>query len=83
MNYDNQLHELTEWQKMRSGQLYDWTDPEIDSSLRRSRLACERFNRSGMDHEDYREALENMIRPSPSASVRIAGWGATSPYAPA
>lgn len=49
---------MTEWQKMRSGMMYDWTDPEIDRSLTRSRLACERFNQSGMDHENYREVLE-------------------------
>ena len=30
----------TEWNKMRSGQLYDWSDPFIDNSLRQSRLAC-------------------------------------------
>lgn len=57
----------TEWDKMRSEQLYDWTDPVIDQSLTRSRLACERFNRSGIDHEDYREALENMIPGVPSS----------------
>ena len=62
--------EITEWQKMRSGMMYDWTDPEIDRSLTRSRLACERFNKSGMDHEDYREVLEAMI-PTVPKSVTI------------
>lgn len=60
----------TEFEKMRSGQLYDWSDPQIDESLRRSRLACERFNSTGMDHEDYREALENLI-PGVPESVTI------------
>lgn len=55
---------------MRSGQLYDWSDPVIDNSLRQSRLACERFNRSGMDHADYRELLEAMI-PNVPKTVTI------------
>ena len=60
----------TEWNKMRSGQLYDWSDPVIDNSLRQSRLACERFNRLGMDHADYREVLEAMI-PNVPQTVTI------------
>ena len=39
--------DMTEWRKMRSGEMYDWTDPVIDRSLTRSRLACEKFNKSG------------------------------------
>ena len=31
--------DMTEWNKMRSGEMYEWTDPVIDSSLKRSRLA--------------------------------------------
>lgn len=60
----------TEFEKMRSGELYDWSDPEVDESLRRSRLACERLNATGMDHADYREALENLI-PGVPKSVTI------------
>ena len=60
----------TEWNKMRSGVLYDWTDPMIDSSLKHSRLACERFNKLGIDHEGYREALEDLI-PGVPQSVTI------------
>ena len=62
--------DMTEWNKMRSGEMYDWTDPVIDRSLKRSRLACERFNCSGIDHNDYRETLENMI-PGVLQSVTI------------
>lgn len=62
--------DMIEWEKMRSGRMYDWTDPVIDSSLKRSRLACERFNKSGIDHDDYRDALEAMI-PSVPRSVTI------------
>ncbi len=62
--------DMTEWKKMRSGKMYDWTDPVIDSSLRHSRLACERFNKLGMDNEGYREAMEAMI-PDVPGSVTI------------
>lgn len=60
---------MTEWEKMRSGTMYDWTDPEIDRSLTRSRLACERFNRSGIDHDDYRQVLREMIPGIPDSVV--------------
>ena len=62
--------DMTEWNKMRSGEMYDWTDPVIDSSLKRSRLACEKFNKSGIDHDDYRHVLEEMI-PDVPESVTI------------
>ena len=62
--------EMAEWNKMRSGEMYDWTDPVIDRSLRRSRLACEKFNRSGIDHDDYRHLLQEMV-PGVADSVTI------------
>ena len=62
--------DMKEWNKMRSGEMYDWTDPVIDRSLTRSRLACEKFNKSGIDHDDYRSVLEAMI-PGVPKSVTI------------
>ena len=62
--------DMTEWNKMRSGELYDWTNPVIDRSLKHSRLACERFNKLGIDHDGYREALEDLI-PGVPKSVTI------------
>ena len=62
--------DMTEWRKMRSGEMYDWTDPVIDRSLKRSRLACEKFNKSGIDHDDYRTVLEDLI-PDVPKSVTI------------
>ena len=62
--------DMTEWNKMRSGEMYDWTDPVIDRSLRRSRLACEKFNCSGIDHDDYRHLLQEMV-PGVADSVTI------------
>ena len=62
-----QVEDRTEWNKMRSGQLYDWSDPVIDQSLKRSRLACERFNQSGLDHPDYWERLRELIPNVPDS----------------
>ena len=62
--------DMKEWNKMRSGEMYYWTDPVIDRSLTRSRLACEKFNKSGIDHDDYRSVLEAMI-PGVPKSVTI------------
>ena len=63
-------NDMTEWNKMRRGEMYDWSDPVIDRSLTRSRLACERFNKSGIDHDDYRTLLEEMV-PGVPKSVTI------------
>lgn len=67
---DADADDMTEWNKMRSGELYDWTNPVINRSLKRSRLACERFNKLGIDHDGYREALEDLI-PGVPKSVTI------------
>ena len=53
--------DMTEWRKMRSGEMYDWKEQENDRSLKRSRLACEKFNKSGIDHDDYRTVREEVI----------------------
>ncbi|MGN0230479.1 MAG: sugar O-acetyltransferase [Muribaculaceae bacterium] len=60
---------MAEWNKMRSGEMYDWTDPIIDHSLTRSRLACEEFNKSGIDHDNYRQVLEDMIPDIPASAT--------------
>ena len=61
--------DMTEWNKMRSGEMYNWTDPVIDGSLTRSRLACEEFNKSGIDHDNYRQVLEDMIPGIPASAT--------------
>lgn len=61
----------TEFEKMRGGEMYDYSDPEVDESLRRSRLACEQLNRTGLDHVDYRAALENLIPGVPESVIIV------------
>lgn len=36
----------TEFEKMRSAELYTYFDPEIDRSIRKANKACVRFNRT-------------------------------------
>lgn len=59
----------TEFEKMRSGELYCYFDPEIDRSIRHADKACFRFNRTCMEYPDYRPALEEMIPGIPTSTV--------------
>lgn len=59
----------TEFEKMRSRELYCYFDPEIDRSIRHADKACFRFNRTSMEDPDYRPALEEMIPGIPTSTV--------------
>lgn len=58
----------TEFEKMRSQQLYDFSDPEIDRSLKHAKEACLHLNRLTITSEGYREALEALIPGIPPSS---------------
>ena len=59
----------TEIEKMRAGELYSFRDPEVDASIRRARRLCARLNAIGMEHEDYRTVLEELIPGVPPSSA--------------
>ena len=59
----------TEFEKMRSRELYCYFDPEIDRSIRHADKACFRFNRTSMEDPDYHPALEEMIPGIPASTV--------------
>lgn len=61
--------DMTEWNKMRSAQLYDWTDSVIDRSQKQAKITCARFNQTTIDDTDYRPALEAMIPGIPATSA--------------
>lgn len=63
--------EKTEYEKMRSEEMYTYFDPEIEASLLHADKSCMRFNQTGMYSPDYRSALENMI-PGIPKTVMIA-----------
>lgn len=62
------MTEKSEFEKMRSAQMYSYFDAEIADSLRKAELSCARFNRTCMEDPDYRPALENLIPGIPESS---------------
>lgn len=58
----------SEYEKMRSAELYSYADPQIEASLRHADWACRRFNRTSMEDPHYRSALEAMIPGIPASS---------------
>lgn len=59
---------MTEFEKMRSEQLYDFSDPEIYRSLLHGKEACQRLNQLTLTSPGYREALCDLIPGIPESS---------------
>lgn len=58
----------TEFEKMRSEELYDFSDPEIDASLRQAKKLCARLQTMTPYDEDYRAVLEDLIPGIPATA---------------
>ena len=58
----------TELEKMRSGKLYDFQDPEIYASLDHAKNACLRLNTMTLSSPGYREALRDLVPGIPDSS---------------
>lgn len=58
----------TEFEKMRSQELYDFSDPEIDSSLRHAKILCARLQTMTPYDEDYRAVVEELISDMPASA---------------
>lgn len=58
----------TEFEKMRSQEFYDFSDHEIDLSLKHAKDACLRLNRLTITADGYREALEEVVPGIPQSS---------------
>lgn len=58
----------TEFQKMRSEELYDFSDAEINQSAIHAKEACLRLNRLSLSSPDYREALQDLIPGIPDST---------------
>ena len=52
---------MTEFEKMRSGQLYDFSDPEILESLRHAKEACVKLQAMTITTDGYREVVADLI----------------------
>ena len=59
----------TEFQKMRSEELYNFEDPEILASLVHAKEACLRLNALTLNSTGYREALREVIPGVPDSSA--------------
>ena len=63
---------MSELDKMRSGELYDFSTPEIVASNLQARRALERFNRAEADDEATRRAaLEELIPDIPTTATIV------------
>lgn len=59
----------TDMEKMRSGELYNFRDAEVDASIARARRLCARLNALQMTDADYRPTLEALIPGIPASSA--------------
>ena len=51
----------TEYEKMRSQELYYFSDPEIHASLVHAKKVCARLRSMTIYDEDYRQVIEELI----------------------
>ena len=58
----------TEFEKMRSEEFYDFTDPEILSSLNHSKSVCQKLNQMTLCSPGYRDVLQEIIPDIPDNS---------------
>lgn len=58
----------TEFEKMRSEELYDFSDPEIDMSLRHAKKLCARLQTMTPYDDDYRSVIEELIPGIPATA---------------
>lgn len=60
---------MTEFEKMRSSQLYDFSDPEIWKSLKHAKEVCVRLQTMTITDDDYRKVIEDLIPGIPADST--------------
>lgn len=59
----------TEYEKMRSQELYDFSDPEIYASLVHAKKVCARLRSMTICDEDYRQVIEELIPGIPQSTT--------------
>ena len=60
---------MTEFEKMRSQQLYNFSDPEIIVSLEHAKRLCTRLQTVTITDDNYRELIEDLVPGIPEDSV--------------
>ena len=56
-------------EKMRREELYDFSDPETDASMKHAKKACARLQTMTIYDDDYREVIEDLIPGIPRSSA--------------
>ena len=51
----------TEFEKMRTEELYDFSDPEIEMSLKKAKLLCARLQTMTPYDANFRAVIEELI----------------------
>lgn len=59
----------TEYEKMRSQELYYFSDPEIHASLVHAKKVCARLRSMTIYDEDYRQVIEELIPGIPQSTI--------------
>lgn len=62
-------HMKTEYEKMRSQELYYFSDPEIHASLVHAKKVCARLRSMTIYDEDYRQVIEELIPGIPQSTT--------------
>lgn len=57
-----------EIEKMRSGEMYQYSDPEIKQSLTRAKILCAKLQTMSFCDKDYRKTLKELIPSIPDSS---------------
>lgn len=52
---------MTEYEKMRNGEFYDFTNPEGLASYNRAKCLCAKLQTMTVEDEDYRTVIEELI----------------------
>lgn len=61
----------TEYEKMRSQELYDFSDPEIHASLIHAKKVCTRLQTMTIYDDDYRQVMEDLIPDFPKTTTIV------------
>lgn len=59
----------TEFEKMRSEELYDFSKPDILKSLNHAKMLCTRLQALSINSPEYREVIEELIPGIPKSST--------------
>lgn len=60
---------MTEFEKMRSGEFYDYSNEDLTKSYFRAQRLCARLRTMTLEDEEYREVIEELIPDIPHSAT--------------